>query len=163
MDCSLKPARNYDRDIIENLLQYYFYDFTEYNGAGVNAQGRFNDYPYFENYWNEEGRFPYLIKVKEENAGFALIRYDASEGYFSIAEFFIMKKFRRSGLGKQIAHRLFGLHSGKWEVVQLEKNKPAQSFWRKVIKDYTSGNYSERVENGRVIQTFCSDKREEAL
>ncbi|MCM3595830.1 GNAT family N-acetyltransferase [Metabacillus idriensis] len=161
MEYSLKPAGYSEKAIIENLLQYYFYDFTEFNDAGVNDQGRFDDYPYFENYWNEEGRFPYLIKVKEENAGFVLVRYDAFEDYFSVAEFFIMKKFRRSGLGKQIAHSVFRMHSGKWEVVQIEKNRPAQSFWRKVIDDYASGIYSERVENGRVIQTFCSKKRRE--
>ncbi|USK31685.1 GNAT family N-acetyltransferase [Bacillus sp. F19] len=163
MGYSLIPAGISDRAIVENLLQYYFYDFTEFNGASVNDQGRFNDYPYFENYWTEKGRYPYLIKVREEYAGFVMVRYDASENYFSMAEFFIMKKCRRSGLGKKIAHNVFQLHSGKWEVVQIERNKPAQSFWRKVIEEYTAGDYAERAVNGRVIQTFCSKEQEGAL
>jgi predicted acetyltransferase len=163
MKYRLYSAADSDKAIVENLMQYYIYDFTEFNDDKVNGQGRFNDYPYFENYWTEEGRFPYLINVKGEYAGFVFVRYDASEEHFSMAEFFIMKKFRRSGLGKKIAHNVFQLHSGKWEVLQMEKNKPAQSFWRKVIGEFTAGDYAERMVNGRVIQTFCSKEREGAL
>ncbi|MDQ0859265.1 GNAT family N-acetyltransferase [Bacillus sp. V2I10] len=163
MEFSLKIADFSERTIVENLLQYYSYDFTEFNHNRVNDQGRFNDYPYFENYWTEIGRYPYLIKVREEYAGFVMVRYDASGNYFSMAEFFIMKKFRQSGLGKKIAHNVFQLHSGKWEVLQVEKNKPAQSFWRKVIGEFTAGDYTERMVNGRVIQTFCSKEQEGAL
>ncbi|MFY0758443.1 hypothetical protein AB1K32_06135 [Metabacillus dongyingensis] len=74
-----------------------------------------------------------------------------------------MKKFRRSGLGKKIAHNIFQMYIGKWEIFQIERNKPAQSFWRKVIEEYTAGDYAERMVNGRVIQTFCSKEREGAL
>jgi predicted acetyltransferase len=163
MEFSFKIADFSERAIVANLQQYYFYDFTEFNHTSVNDQGRYNDYPYFENYWTEKGRYPYLIKVREEYAGFVMVRYDASENYFSMAEFFIMKKFRRTGFGKKIAHSVFQLHSGKWEVLQMERNKPAQSFWRKVIGEFTAGDYAERMVNGRVLQTFCSKEQEGAL
>ncbi|WP_191565568.1 GNAT family N-acetyltransferase [Metabacillus idriensis] len=154
MDYNVKLVDVSEKIIVENLLQYYFYDFTEFNSAKVNEQGRFNDYPYFENYWTEEGRFPYLVKVNGEYAGFVLVRYDAPGDYFSIAEFFIMKKFRRSGLGKNIAQDIFRLHKGKWEVLQIEKNISAQVFWKKVIREFTAGHFIEREENGNRVQEF---------
>ncbi|WP_223435400.1 iron-containing alcohol dehydrogenase [Metabacillus dongyingensis] len=58
-----------------------------------------------------------------------------------------MKKFRRSGLGKKIANNVFQMYSRKWEIFQIERNKPAQSFWRKVIEEYTAGDYTERMVN----------------
>jgi predicted acetyltransferase len=65
MEYWLDPAADSDKAIVENLMQYYIYDFTEFNYNKVNGQDRFNDYPYFENYWTEEGRFHYLINVKD--------------------------------------------------------------------------------------------------
>ncbi|UAL50284.1 hypothetical protein [Metabacillus dongyingensis] len=49
MEYRLFPAADSDK-AIENLVQCYIYDFTEFNNDKVNGQGRFNDYPYFENY-----------------------------------------------------------------------------------------------------------------
>jgi predicted acetyltransferase len=149
-----------DEDVLYNLLQFYFYDFSEFVGSDVEEDGLFAEYPYLESYWAEEdSRFPYLIKVNGKNAGFVLVRLIKSAekaAYYSIAEFFIMKKYRRSGLGKQVAKQIFDKHRGNWEVFQIEKNIPAQQFWRQVINEYTGGNYSERVEEGNRLQDFVS-------
>ena len=76
--------------------------------------------------------------------------------YFSMAEFFIMQKYRREGIGKEAARQLFTLHKGDWQVHQRENNIPAQEFWRKVINKYTDGQFSERLESGRRVQNFRS-------
>ncbi len=57
-----------------------------------------------------------------------LVRFieTAQRSYFSIAEFFIMKRYRRSGIGKDIGHQVFNLYKGEWEVYQKENNKAAQ-------------------------------------
>jgi predicted acetyltransferase len=112
----------------------------------------FNVYSYLDNYWEEKERFPYLIGKDGKLAGFVLVRevYEENKLYWSIAEFFIMKKFRLSGLGKYAAHQIFEKHRGNWEVVQIEKNKPAQAFWRKVINDYTEGQFVERTKEGKL-------------
>ncbi|WP_257350769.1 GNAT family N-acetyltransferase [Pseudalkalibacillus decolorationis] len=158
MDFLVKKATLEDKDIFKNLMQFYFYDFSEYVEAHVEEDGRFGDYPYLENYWNEESRFPYLIEYNGKHAGFALVRRIESEekAYYSIAEFFVMKKYRFSGLGKLVAHQLFDLHKGIWEVFQIAKNEPAQIFWRKAINEYTKGTFTERKEESTVIQGFTS-------
>jgi predicted acetyltransferase len=46
------------------------------------------------------------------------------------------------------------LHKGQWEVYQKENNKPAQVFWNKTISGYKKGQFKDRSENGRRIQTF---------
>ena len=73
---------------------------------------------------------------------------------FSIAEFFILKKYRRTGIGKGVAKQIFDLHKGDWEVYQRENNLPARSFWIKVIDEYTQGQFLQALEHGRAIQNF---------
>jgi predicted acetyltransferase len=155
---SIKIAELTDKEAIKNLMQFYFYDFSEFVEAYVGNDGLFGDYNYLDNYWKEKERFPYLIEKDGKLAGFVLVREVREEHkyYWSIAEFFIMKKFRLSGLGKYAAHQVFESHKGNWEVFQIEKNKPAQAFWRKVINDYTEGRFVERTEEGKIIQSFCS-------
>jgi predicted acetyltransferase len=145
------------KNIIKNLMQFYIYDFSEYVNLDVEAEGLFSSYPDLEEYWNDKShRFPYIIKKEEKHIGFVLVRFSESQqqSYFSIAEFFVMKKYRRQGIGKAAAKQLFNLHKGQWEVYQKEKNKPAQLFWTKIIDEYTNGQFKQRLENGRIIQNF---------
>ena len=136
MSSILLHASKEDKIAIENLMQFYIYDFSEYIKYDVEDNGLFASYPHLEEYWEEENnRFPYVIKKENKYVGFVLVKYIKSKerSYFSIAEFFIMKKYRRAGMGKKIAVQVFNLHKGKWEVYQKDSNKPAQVFWTKVI------------------------------
>lgn len=140
------------RNVLRNLLELYQYEFTEFEDEDVNEDGAYG-YKYLDYYWTVAGHFPFLIKVDGKLAGFALVREIASvesqtSSYYKISEFFILKKYRKEGIGKQAACYLFDLFPGEWEVAELETNLPAQRFWRKVISIYTNNNYSEtRKEN----------------
>lgn len=157
MHYELIYARLDQQEILSNLLQFYIYDFSEFIDVHVEENGKYNNYP-LNDYWAKDNHFPYLIKINGYYAGFALVKRITTEtnSYYSISEFFIMKKYRRTGLGTSVAKNIFGLHKGKWEVFQMGKNKPAQLFWRNVIKEYTNGNFTERTEEGRLIQEFTS-------
>jgi hypothetical protein len=37
----------------------------------------------------------------------------------------------------------FNLFPGKWEVREIESNVAGQHFWRKIIAEYTSGDFNE--------------------
>lgn len=57
----------------------------------------------------------------------------------NIADFFVMHKYRRLGVGKFSAKKVFDIHKGDWKISQWSKNLPAQKFWKTVINEYTSG------------------------
>lgn len=157
MSLQFTKASAQQKVVIKNLIQFYLYDFSEFVDIDVEEDGSFAAYPYLEDYWKDENnRFPYILQIDQKYIGFALVRAIETEQrqYFSIAEFFVMKKYRREGIGKAAAQQVFNLHKGQWEVYQKESNKPAQIFWRKVIDEYTKGKFTERFENGRRIQDF---------
>jgi len=157
MNFTLLQASNDHKIVIQNLMQFYIYDFSEYVSYDVEDHGLFAPYPDLKDYWEgDNNKVPYIIKKNDKYVGFVLVKFINSKdrNYFSIAEFFILKKYRHEGIGKAIAFKVFNLHKGQWEVYQKESNKPAQIFWNKVISEYTKGQFKERVENGKRIQNF---------
>ncbi len=156
MNIQLLKAVEKDKEVLQNLMQLYMYDFTEYTMDDVDASGLYSPYAHLPLYWQQpQHRFPYLAMQDGKYIGFVLVRYvDVQQGYFSMAEFFVMKKYRRQGAGRNIATQVFDLHLGRWQVRQMENNLPAQLFWRKVIDAYTSGWFTEYKDNKRTVQEF---------
>ena len=157
MNFKLIKASSAYKNAIKNLMQFYMYDFSEYLKTDVEEDGLFATYKPLDDYWQQESNsFPYIIISNEKYVGFVLVKFTSSKdrSYFSIAEFFILKKYRHEGIGKAIAIKVFNLHKGQWEVHQRDNNKAAQIFWNKVISEYTEGHFKERLENGKRIQNF---------
>jgi predicted acetyltransferase len=159
MTINTRIAMKNEKDLFKNLLQLYMYDFTEFTDVDINGDGLYNIFSDFDSYWLEQKQNqPYIVRVNEAIAGFALIQEVTNElrKYNYLAHFFIMRKYRRQGIGKEVAIQLFHSLKGEWELYQLERNEPAQKFWKKIINEYTNGNYREKFENGRRYQTFFS-------
>lgn len=148
MEIELVPARETDRPILRRLLELYSYDVSEFNGADVDQHGEFG-YRYLDHYWTENDRAAFLLRVNGHWAGFALVRNTAP---FDMAEFFVMKKYRRRGIGRQAAIDLFQRFPGPWQVRQQQTNPSATSFWRSVIPY----SFKERRTSEEVVQEFDS-------
>ena len=146
MQIALLPAAASDRAALANLIQLYLYDFSEITGADVDERGCFT-YPLLDSYWAEAERYPFLIRIESNLAGFALVnRYSRLLNPFdghAVAEFFVMRKYRRVGIGRAAAVQLFDRFPGRWEIASIATNVPAQAFWRSTIDMYTGGRYHE--------------------
>src|SRR5260221_3272100 len=95
VDVEVIRAELRDKPLLRQLLQLYQYDFTEFDPADVDDDG-FYRYPYFDNYWTEPERHPLLLRVDGNWAGFALVRAGTPH---DMAEFFVMRNYRRGGAG----------------------------------------------------------------
>ena len=62
-----------------------------------------------------------------------------------MAEFFVLKKYRRQGLGTVAAQHVINRFPGKWEIRILDENQLAIQFWRQVINKLTAGQFVERT------------------
>lgn len=157
MNFILLKALDEHRIVIENLMQYYIYDFSEYLEYDVCDNGLFAPYDNLNAYWEDgNNKFPYLVKVNDKYVGFVLVKFNRKKemDYFSIGEFFILKRYRRMGIGKAVASEIFDLYKGHWEVHQRNTNIPAQQFWLYVISDYTKGHFKDYLEDQKRVQTF---------
>lgn len=160
---ALSPVTKAERPVLENLMQLYIYDWSELRALDVAADGRFPEYP-LDAYWEEDGRHALLLRVDGRLAGFALVsarsRLTGAPGVFDMAEFFVMRRYRRRGVGLRAATAAFDRFKGPWEIRQHDENAAATAFWRRAIDRYTRGNYREvRWNDGAWIgpvQTFSS-------
>ena len=64
----------------------------------------------------------------------------------SIAEFFVMRKYRRKGVGRIAATRSFDRFPGRWEVLQRGENAPSYVFWNSPTLPSPTGR---RMDRGR--------------
>jgi predicted acetyltransferase len=96
----------------------------------------------------------YLIRVAGHWAGFAWVAFggysDPDAHHFLMDEFFVLRRYRRRGVGEWAAVWLFNQYPGTWEVGEIPENVEAQQFWRTVIDRYADGQYREvNVNNQR--------------
>jgi predicted acetyltransferase len=141
-----------DRERVEHLYQFYLYDFSEMLDFSVEANGLYDIGGDLDGCWETPSRYTYLLKVDGELAGMAVVddykanpearSYEAPTA--DVAEFFVMRKFRRSGVGRYFAFTLFDRFPGAWSVRQVAENRGGIAFWRKIIDEYTGGAYQER-------------------
>ncbi len=137
---SVDPAAPGEMPVIANLVQLYVYDFEPFIDGRVEGEilpnGRYPEERHLAAYWREEGRFPYLLRVHGVVAGFALVNRHfklPAPCDWSIGEFFVHRRFRKLGVGRVVAHRLFTRHPGLWEVAVMRSNLPAKAFWPKAV------------------------------
>lgn len=161
MELGLELVPKERKQLIDNLMQFYLYDFTPYLELDVNREGAFPAYPGLEAYWNSgNNKYAYLMTVNDRPAGFALVDrlLRSTEGQYYMTEFFVMQKYRRTGVGTWAAHKLFDMFPGDWKVSQVRANMPARNFWHRVIGSYTGGDFQERFnpKQGNPSQYFSS-------
>ena len=148
MSFEIYDAKENEKEIILNLMQLYTYELSFFEDETTNFQlldsGLYAMSKYIELYWKEENRHPYILKFNENLAGFVLERF-SEENHNEIAEFFVINKYRKLGAGTFMAKEMFKKYKGKWEIRTLLKNKRAQEFWRKVVKEASNGNYEEHL------------------
>lgn len=148
MKVELQQIPEGKKSILFHLLQLYMYDFSEIQGSDIGPDGLFR-YEHLDSYWEDPSRLPFVISVDEQVAGFVLVNsytcVQKAGATRSIAEFFVLRKYRRKGVGRTAAFLIFDRFPAKWEVRQIAENEAGQRFWRRVIGEYTGGGYEEVI------------------
>lgn len=150
MKVNVSPAAYQEKSIIRNLMQFYLYEFSSMGDLEIDATGQFN-YRFLDHYWLEPGRHPYLIRVAGRLGGFVLLKrgtyfphqLESEQQGMQVAEFFVLKTFRRQGVGTKAALDLFPQFPGRWEIAQEPGNHAGQAFWRSLLKAYCGGDFKE--------------------
>jgi predicted acetyltransferase len=157
------PATKEEMPIVANLFELYAHDFSEFHSVEPGPDGRFG-YPDLPLYWSEPGRYPFLIKVDGKLAGFALIRklspaagHDAA---WDVAEFFVLRAYRRRGVGRKAAHSVWRQFAGLWQVRVMRANQTAQRFWQRAVEEFAgdamSSTHTEKAGETWDIFSFSS-------
>ena len=151
---SLDRASEADSALLANLLELYIHDMSEvFPHVQLAPVGRFG-FSRLPLYWSEPDRhFAFLIRCDGRIGGFILVTRGSpavlDPNVLDVAEFFVLRQYRRAGTGRQAALLLWHRLPGTWIVRVLEKNVSALAFWRDTIATFTDGRLSEsRLSRG---------------
>jgi predicted acetyltransferase len=143
MSLTLRKARLDDYPALQQMLELYQYDLSDIWAQDADAEAR---YGYkLERFKLDERYHAHVAMEGAQYAGFALVAPAAvtsKEGSW-MEQFFVLKRYRRTGIGRALALHSLESHPGPWEVGQMPSNVAAQTFWRKVISERTRGEYVE--------------------
>lgn len=145
----LHRASESDATLLANLLELYTHDLSDvFSGLEVGPDGRFG-YRRLPQYWSEpDRRLAFIIRSDGRTAGFAFVTVEPSTEpgmlpSYDIAEFFVLRQYRRSRVGRDAAFALWNLLPGRWTVRVAVGNAGAGAFWRKVVHKFTSESAAE--------------------
>jgi predicted acetyltransferase len=138
MNLEILPALPEQQAIVANLLELYIYDFSEIMELHLGAEGRFG-YAQLPLYWQEANRYAFLVILNGHWAGFVFVRrgsqISGDENIWDMAEFFILRGYRRLGIGSKVAHEIWKKFPGNWEVRVIDENQKAKAFWERACSE----------------------------
>ena len=147
LEVALDIAKPADAVAIANLWQLYAHDLSDVFSLELGADARFG-HEKLSLYWSEaDCRFPFLIRCGAQIVGFALVTRGspASEDpeVFDIAEFFVVRRYRRMGVGRGAALLVWHRFPARWTVRVYEGNDNGCRFWASVIAQYSGGTHTQ--------------------
>jgi predicted acetyltransferase len=123
--------------VVANLFELYAHDFSEFHDVEPGEDGRFG-FSKLPLYWSDPKRRAFLIQCRGKLAGFALVKQGSEvtedDSVWDMAEFFVLRRYRRDGVGTEAARQIWTRYPGRWEVRVMEANKAAQAFWTRAIE-----------------------------
>ena len=153
----IHAADHTEQVVLRNLLELYVHDMSEsFSFVELGADGRFG-YPDLAAYWTEPAtRFAFLIKEGGKIAGFVLVTVGSPAAeepdVYDVTEFFVLRGYRRSGVGRRAALRLWQQLLGEWTVRSSESTPGALAFWRDVVAELTGGAAKTSSWSGKTSQ-----------
>ncbi len=140
LDIQILNATVVQKPVIAQLYELYTYEMTDLADFDIHDNGYYG-YDELPIYWEDPNKHPYLVWVNNKLAGFVLIQkgspIKADPDIWDVAEFFIMRKFRKKGIGQVVALQIWKRLSGTWQVRVWDNNIAAHSFWDKAIKKFS--------------------------
>jgi len=135
---------------LQNLFEHYLHDMAEWFQFDYAPDGRYAHDPAT---YRNNGAEVWFAYVGEIPIAFALV--GSAHAFIDDAdakdldEFFVVRRYRRNGVGRDFARQVWDAYRGRWVVRVFQGNVPAVPFWRGAIAEYTDRAYHEEIRNIR--------------
>ena len=133
----------------QNVYPFYLHDLSEFDDGSyrLSDDGRWEP-DHLPSWLRDDTDYPLIMWAPHGRAGFVLVDMAPSPHItpgadYRLAEFFVLRAFRRAGVGRRAAFALFERFPGVWEIRELPRNGPAIAFWRAIIGEYAGRRYEE--------------------
>ncbi|MBX3702421.1 MAG: GNAT family N-acetyltransferase [Steroidobacteraceae bacterium] len=156
-------ASRSDRDWIEDAYGEYLADLSGdrtgvYPSLQVTGQGVTE---IIQGWFHDDRTTAFIILRENHPVGFAVVQRTPpppgdARRHFRLSEFFIRKPYRSRGAGREAAMLLFSRYAGEWTISEQARNAGAIRFWRRVVSEFTNGQFREHRGQGEIAHLFTS-------
>lgn len=163
-DVEVVPASPEQEPVLANMIELYVHDFSEFMDLKLGPDGRFG-YRSLPLYWKESTRYPFLVMADSHLAGFVFVRegpgISDEADVWDMAEFFIVRGFRRQRVGTQAAQEIWKRFPGKWEVRVTDRNENARRFWDRAVGEFLGKTITPRQveKDGKSWHVFAFESQ----
>ena len=146
-------------DVLGNLFEHYLHDMAQWFEFDTGTDGSYS----YATHAIWDAYDVYFAYADSIPIGFALIGSAAAwtddSATRDMDEFFVIRRYRRHGVGREFANHLWNQYPGSWLVRVMQGNLPALPFWREIIAARAGGAFKEdvRTANERVWSYFTFD------
>ncbi|HIQ41443.1 MAG TPA: GNAT family N-acetyltransferase [Pseudomonas oleovorans] len=138
MQIELLPTSAEQLPLLANLYQFYAYESSDWEQEDVETDGRFYIHEaHLQRYWQDAGWSAQLVLADGFIAGFVLIERSELPGIDApeFADLFILKKYRRQGIGRALVQQLMG-DGQPWLLRYYCQDELARSFWQRLLSEW---------------------------
>ena len=131
---------------LNNLMEHYLHDMAEWFEFDSSEDGSYSRST--DHFW-DQGLDVFLAYAGLIPIGFAIVgsaeRWIDDDNARDLDEFFVVRRYRRKGIGLAFAEHVWKLYPGKWVVRVFQNNLPALPFWRMAVSGFTGDAYDEEI------------------
>ena len=162
MKLEVRRAGNTDRTALGRMLELYQHELSDIWPQDLDANG---EYGYqLDKFFGHDKCAAFVFLVEGKLAGLALVDdcVSLADNQRWMSQFFVLRKYRRKGVGGSAAAQVFDAMPGRWEVGQMRGNDAASRFWRDTIAAYSAGRFTEHELDDERWRGFlqCFDNSE---
>ncbi|SDO69723.1 GNAT family N-acetyltransferase [Pseudomonas jinjuensis] len=143
--------------LIRNLYQFYAYESSDWEQEDVEIDGRFYIHEeHLARYWQEPHWSASLILVDGFIAGFLLVERSELPGIdaLELADLFVLKKYRRRGIGRAVARQTLLGGESDWLVRFYRQDETALAFWRAVLDELPLPAHAIEADDDPQLLTY---------
>ncbi len=144
-------------ELVRNLYQFYAYESSDWEQEDVEVDGRFYIHDdHLARYWQEPDWSAHLILVDGFIAGFVLIERSELPGLeaLELADLFVLKKYRRQGIGRALATQILLSGANAWLVRFYRQDETAVAFWHAVLDELPRPVQAIEVDDDPQLSSF---------
>ena len=148
----LAPAAPQEAPMLANLLELYAHDLSAVFKLDLGPDGRYG-YAQLPLYFSEpDKRMPFVMRCAGQLVGFAFVTRGSplseDPNVLDMAEFFVVRRHRRTGIGARAATLLWNRYPATWIVRVSAGNAAGRAFWTRTLARYSANRFDETQRTG---------------
>ena len=130
----------YDKSSYRKMLNEYLIELSQFDDNVEFDENKVPVYKWFDCYWQESSRYPFILKIDGNAAGLCMVRELGTKVY-EIAEFYVKPEYRKDNNAIWFATAILDLFEGNFVFSAKFTNPRAIKFWGKFLNTFKNATY----------------------